>query len=474
MKPVKTKTGVNSSRRRALRQMSAGCGAMATTPMVAQMLSLAATRSALAATPQSDFKALVVLFLFGGNDGHNMLVPMDPSEYADYQSIRTNMSLPQTDLLATTIGSSSGRPFAFHPSMPFCTDMYRAGELNVVANVGTLVEPTTMQQYQNRSTQRPAGLFSHSDQQRSWQTATPQSRVGLTGWAGRTADMLSDTVNSNPSLSINYSIDGENLMLTGDTVTPYVLDRSRGAHVLEGYGGSRPLDRILTRAHDSLTGATYSNLLQASLAQTKFHAVDGALEYNQRTADVQLNTVFPTHSLGREFERVAKTIAVQEALGQTRQLFFIGDGGWDNHSNLLSAQERNLREVDEALKAFRDAIVELGAQGKVTCAMASDFARTLTSNGRGSDHAWGSNMLVLGPGSVNGGDIFGEYPVSLDTGGPLYIGRGRLLPTVSTDEYYGELASWLGVSGTSTEMEQILPNVRNFWDGTGRPLGFMS
>ncbi|MEM7543160.1 MAG: DUF1501 domain-containing protein [Pseudomonadota bacterium] len=469
---------VDTNRRSVLK---GACAGMLTTPLLSQMLAMTTTRAALAAEPQSDFKALVCLFLFGGNDSHNMLAPMEPSEFADYQTVRTNIALPEVELQPNLIFGSSnpaspqfGRRFAFHPSLPKVTDLYRSGSLAVVGNVGTLVQPLTIAQYESNQYPKPVGLFSHSSHQRNWQTAMPQSRDALSGWAGRMAEILSDTANSNPALSINYSIDGENLMLTGDQLVPFVLNRGSGARLMDGYGGNSVLDRILTRATDSITSATYANLLQQSYAQTKDRAIDGAIEYNLRVNEIELATQFPSTGLGQEFERAAKTIAAQAALGQSRQLFFIGDGNWDNHQNLLTTQQRNLEEVDDALKAFHDAVIELGCQGQVTTFLASDFARTLTSNGRGSDHAWGGNMLVMGPGAVNGGEIYGEYPITLATGGPLDIGRGRLLPTVSTDQYYGELASWFGVSGSSVEMEQILPNVRNFWDGTNQPIGFMA
>ncbi len=469
----------NSSRRNFLKY-TGGCSAMASTSALSQMLSLTMTQAAAAAVPQSDYKAMICLFLNGGNDSYNMLMPYENSEHADYQAVRTAVAYSRNELISTAITDpNSGRQFAFHPNMTDCRDMYNNGNLACVANVGTLVEPITAQQYRDRFRNSdvtfPVGLFSHSDHQRAWQTAVPQTRSGLTGWAGRCSDLLNDSFNSNPALSICYSLDGERTMLSGQSTFQYVLNEYSGADVLNGYGGGSTMDRILTRSHDSLTNATYANLLADTFANKKFNAVNGALEYNANTEDINFNTQFPENNLGREMEQIMKTISVQEALGQTRQIFFVQEGNWDHHGNFNQNHPPQIQKINDVLKAVNDAIYEIGAEGKVLLFMASDFARTLTFNGSGTDHAWGGNMLLLGPGVINGGRVYGDYPVSLNTGNPLDIGRGRVVPTSSVDQYYLEIAQWFGIDPNSTEMQYILPNLGNFWSpGQSLPFGFIS
>ncbi len=475
---TKTNKSKHSSSRRNFLKYSSGCAAMSSTAALSQMLSLAMTQSAAAAVPQSDYKAIICLFLGGGNDSHNTLIPYEPSEHADYAAVRTAAAIPIASLANTAITDQFGRQFAFHPNMPECRDLYNNGSLACVANIGTLVEPVTLSQYQNRNNNNvglPVGLFSHSDHQRSWQTAVPQTRDGLTGWAGRCSDLINDTVNANSALSICYSLDGENTMITGTSTVPYVLSENSGANLLNGYGGGSALDRILTRSTDSLTSATYANLLADTFSSKKGGAIQSAINYNTNSEAINLATQFPNNSLGREMEQVIKTIAIQESLGQTRQIFYVSEGGFDNHGDLLNRHGSQMAKISQTLKAVHDAILEIGAAGKVTLFIASDFARTLTFNGSGSDHAWGGNVMVLGPGTVNGGNVYGSYPTSLATGNSLDIGRGRILPTTSVDEYYLELANWFGISPTSTEMQFILPNLSNFWSsGSAFPLGFMS
>lgn len=469
----------NSSRRDFLKY-SGGCSALASTSAMSQIISLAMTQSAAAAVPQDEYKAIICLFLSGGSDSYNMLIPYEPSEHADYQSVRTQVAVARNQLANTAITDpNSGKQYAFHPNMPDCRDMYNNGNLAAVANVGSLVEPVTVQQYNNRfrnpGVTFPVGLFSHDDHQRSWQTAVPQTREGLTGWAGRCADLINDNVNANPALSICYSLDGENTMISGLSSFPYVLNEFSGANVMNGYGGGNTLDRIMTRSHDSLTNATYANILTDTFANKKFTAVNSAIEYNNSTDVINFNTQFPNNTLGRELEQIMKTIAVQESLGQTRQIFYVSEGNWDHHGNFNQNFPPQIAKVNDVLKAVHDTIIEIGAEGKVLLFMGSDFARTLTFNGSGTDHAWGGNMLLVGPGVVNGGQVFGTYPESLNTGNNLDIGRGRILPTSSVDQYYMEIANWFGIDPASSEMAYILPNLSNFWSsGQALPFGMFS
>lgn len=422
-----------------------------------------------ALTGITGYKALVCVFQRGGNDSFNMLTPYEPGEYADYATVRGSLALPSEALLP--ISGSDGRRYGIHPGMPEVRDLYQAGKLAFLANVGSLIAPTDRTSYESEE-KLPEGLFSHSDQQRHWQTSVPQSRTQITGWAGRMADALTDQVNNNPTISMNLALDGTNILQTGDRVVPYVV-RSTGAAELAGYNRTNTLDRILTRTNDSLLEQTYSDLLKRTHADIRRNSIDAAIEFSQATDAVPLTTPFPATSLGKQLEMVARTIGAREALGQTRQIYFVARGGWDHHDALLSRQAEKLPELSTSLAAFHDATVELGVANDVALFSVSDFGRTLSSNGNGSDHAWGGNHIIMG-GDVRGGDVYGAYPESLALGNPLDVGRGRLIPTTSSDEYSAELALWFGIPNDGT-LETVLPNVRNFLasGSPSSPLGFM-
>jgi uncharacterized protein (DUF1501 family) len=351
-------------------------------------------------------------------------------------------------------------------------DLYRAGNLAFVANVGTLIEPTDRSSYGDGA-RLPLGLFSHSDQQQHWQTSVPQSRSQLTGWAGRMADVLEDAVNGNAAFSMNVAIEQLNILQTGRNVVPWVVGAEGGAEVLAGFGLANPQDRILTAATTNLLDQTYGDLLKRTYAGVRRQAIDAAVEYNEATAAVAIATPFPDTVLGRGLRQVARAIGAREALGQRRQMFFLARGGWDHHDGVLTLQAQMLPELSQALRAFHDATVELGVASEVVTFTVSDFARTLSTNGNGSDHAWGGNHMVMG-GGVGGGRLYGSYPSSLAPGSELDVGRGRIIPTTSVDEYAAELAMWFGVGNDAT-LETILPNLRNFYPASagGAPLGFL-
>lgn len=449
------------------------------------LVNLGVTKSALAAVgPFNDYKAMVCVFFLGGMDSFNLLVPdsSDSTAYADYLSVRGG--LPSNGGLALGVGEmlplldqNSGRTFAVPSNMSPLAELYDQGNLAFLANVGTLVEPTSYDQYKARAN-LPLGLFSHSDGQRAWQTAYPQTRAQISGWAGRVADILSDSVNGNPAVSMNIAMDSTNILQTGNLTSPYIIS-SNGATELNGYFGSGARDRILQRATDGLLPQVYGDLLEATYATMSLTAIDGAIQYNDATENISLNTIFPSSSFGRKMERIARSIGAQATLGQDRQIFYVGVGGWDYHSEILNAGDSRLTDVAVTLKAFYEALAELQMTDNVTTFTVSDFARTLSSNGNGSDHAWGANMMVMG-GGVRGAAVYGHYPQSLlnplgPDGGQLDVGRGRLIPTTSVDEYCAELAMWLGIPNDAN-LEQILPNIRNFFPagGTSGPLGFMA
>ncbi|WP_372895258.1 DUF1501 domain-containing protein [Stieleria sp.] len=494
--------------RRALLKAAGGCGLMTNTSLMATLLNLQATKSLMAAeTNPTGYKAIVCLFLLGGNDSYNMLAPYDGTptsgEYGDYVSARGGVHDPDTNPSGLAIDQSSlvsvagpdARNFGLHPAMaaqafaepapdplpdPSTTGvagLYNTGKLSFVSNVGSLIEPTTRTQYNSRAG-LPLGLFSHADLQRHWQTGFPQSRSKITGWGGRMADLLQST-NSNPTVSMNISVNGMNLFQTGSDVIPYAIGNS-GATKVNGYSGSLGRqDRMNSRAINNILDQTYNDLLAKSFAETNRNSAEAALEFNTATDAVDINTPFASENPSNQLKMVAKVIGARATLGQTRQIFFVTNGGWDNHSGLIGAQQTNLAEVSRAIRSFYDATVELGIQNDVALFTASDFARTLGTNGQGSDHAWGGNQIVAG-GSVDGGKLFGKYPTSLTSpvdpiAGNLNLGRGRLIPTTSVDEMAADLAMWFGV-GNNQDLVDVIPNIRNFFSAgpTAGPLGLFT
>ena len=475
------------SRRSWFQRAGAGCAALTNTSLVATLLNLQATKSAVASSGNTDgYKALVCLFLFGGNDSHNMLIPADgdvgAGEYGDYHAVRggtTNggIAIPKSSLLPITGPGSRG--FGLHPGMPEVVELYNQGNLSFLANIGSLVRPTNRADY-NARVDLPVGLFSHSDLQRHWMTSVPQTRSQITGWAGRMADVLTDDVNLNPTVSMNISINGMNLFQTGGAVVPYTITQS-GATQVAGYGGTSLEDRIYSRATDNLLDLTYSDLLAKTFAETSRASLDAAIGFNDAVNQVQLNTAFSADALSQRFKMIAQVIGSASQLQQTRQVFFISQGGFDLHSNLINGHAALLPQISRALRDFHDALVELGCENDVVTFTASDFARTLSTNGQGSDHGWGANQLVMG-GGMDGGKILGDYPTSLQSpqgsaGGSSFnldVGRGRLIPTMSVDELSAELAMWFGVENGS-DLEMILPNIREFYSSSasGPPLGIL-
>ncbi len=482
---------------------------MTHTSLMATLLNLQATKAMMAAeTNPTGYKALVCLFLFGGNDSHNMLVPADgdlaSGEYAQYHTIRGGvrsagnsggLALEQSTLLP--ISGQDGRSFGLHPGLaeevnatpqPDGTTglakLYNDGKLAFINNVGSLIEPTTRQQY-NQRVNLPLGLFSHSDLQRHWQTGFPQSRSKITGWGGRMGDLLLST-NENPYVSMNISLGGMNLYQTGQDVIPYAIGTG-GADAVNDYhpglSTSNRERRMYTRAVDGMfppagnvIDQTYGDLLTKTFSQSVRGSIDAAIEFNNATDSVALKTEFADEDPSTKLAMVARCIGARTALQQNRQVFFVSFGGFDNHNNLIDSHLLRMPRISRAIKSFYDALVELGVENDVTLFTASDFARTLTTNGQGSDHAWGGNHFVMG-GGVNGGRMFGDYPTDLvqpmhPEFGDLNLGRGRVLPTTSVDVFSADLAMWFGV-GNNQDLETIIPNIRNFYGsgGTAPPLG---
>ena len=475
--------------RRELLKAAGGCAALTNTSLLSTLFSLTATNCAVAQSGDlGGYKALVCLFLFGGNDSFNMLTPLSSGERDDYLAARGGvyspgngaLGLPDNTLHSIT-DNTTGRTFGIHPAMPEMKTLYDQGKLTFLCNVGSLVEPTTMADYQSRAS-LPLGLFSHADLQRHWMTSVPQTRSQITGWAGRMADMVTGATNSNENISMNISLNNVNMMQTGGSVVPYVITDS-GAQEVGWYGPTWTQAKIFSTLADDVLSRSYGNLMEKTFAQQNRNSLDAAIEFNaavEQQSGVDGYFSENPSSLERQLRMVAKAIGAQNVLGQNRQVYFISRGGWDNHDELINNQNNNLGDISRSLKSFQDAIDGLGMTNNVVTFTASDFARTLSSNGRGSDHAWGGNQIIMG-GGVSGGKLHGHYPTSLiNPKAPpsldsfdLNTGRGRLIPTTSVDQMAAELAMWYGVANDNN-MEQILPNIRNFHSaGSDLPIGFL-
>ena len=454
------------SRRRFLGQAS--CAAVGTTALFNTVLNMGMFNS-LAAPGAPGYKGLVCLFLGGGIDSFNMLVPRGPAEYAEYAAARADLALAVDTLLPIVPATSDGREYGLHAGLPELQALFEQGNLALVANVGTLVEPTTLQQFQNRSVALPLGLFSHSDQAMHWQTSVPDQRTAV-GWGGRMADVL-QAGNCNQNISMNISLSGSNVFQSGNLTAHYTIG-PEGSQGLRDYGETTPDALVRTEAIDGLLGLTYHNVFEKTFAARMRSAIDAHVEFSAAIEGLApLQTVFSNTGLSQRFRMIAQTIAAREALGMSRQTFFVMAGGWDHHDEVIVNQEAMLPVISQALGEFYSALEEIGVADDVVTFTASDFGRTLSSNGRGSDHAWGGNHLVLG-GSVAGGEIYGQFP-PLYLGNPLDVNRGRMIPTTSVDEYFAEMALWFGVP--STDLELVLPNIARFYSpgSATPPIGFL-
>lgn len=457
------------SRRQFIGQAS--CAAVGSTALFNTLLNLRMVSTAAAQTIGNDYRALVCLFFGGGNDSFNMLVPRGNAshEYPEYAAIRADLALPQASLLPLNALNSMNRVLGLHPSMAGLQGLFENGKAAFVSNVGTLVERITKHQYENDLVPVPLGLYSHSDQIEQWQTSVPETSSPI-GWGGRTADLL-HSLNDNDVISMNISLSGNNVFQAGRDVIEYAISDD-GSIGLDGYEGTWNNAAARATAIDSQLGLTYQNLFEQTFAKSSRGAIDAHYGFMAAiNAQPPLTTVFPSTYLGSQLRMIARVIAARGALGMKRQTFFVMRGGWDHHDEVINNQQVMLGEVSDAVTAFYNATVELGIANGVTLFTASDFGRTLTSNGAGSDHAWGGNHFVVG-GAVNGRRVFGQYP-DLFEDNALDTGRGRIIPTTAVDEYFAELALWMGVDPVN--LSTVLPNIGRFYTpgSPNNPLGFM-
>lgn len=484
-----TDSGYNISRRGFLRQSA--CAALGYTGLVNSLAHLTLVNNAVAQTSLTGYKALVVVFLNGGNDSNNMLIPrMGHPQYNNYKVARDFLRImdqndparPASEPYSIPLTTPDGT-YGIHPSMQPVADLFHAGELSFVANVGTLCFPIlTQQDYITGAVPLPPERFSHSSQQVQWQSSLPDQEFS-TGWGGRIADLLAPTTSSSGAVSMNIAINNLSSLQVGNDVIQYVIG-SGGALTLEGYGtnyGSawdgtnytnttkgkrfKAFEDVMRYTHEHLLEASYNDVMRRSRAN---EVNVGAAMTAAAGTGVNFGTLFNQNlGLARQLQMIAQLIAGRSALGNTRQIFFCSISGYDTHSGQVAAHANLMNELASSLKSFRDALVQLGVYDNVLTLTESDFARTLTPNTTGSDHAWGGHHMVMG-GPVNGGRIFGHFPnLTLNSGRDTNTGngRGRWIPTTSVEQYTAAAARWFGVD--SGNLATIFPNLHRFDDPFG-------
>jgi uncharacterized protein (DUF1501 family) len=462
------------------REFVRGCAALGMAAFATGLERFAHLGSVAQAQAPTDYKALVGIFLNGGNDGNNTIVPLDAAGYAAYSAVRSpsGLAIPQASLLPIT-PPSIGRPFGLHPNLPELQALWNAQRLAVVANVGPLVRPITRDQYRN-GIGRPIQLFSHSDQVATWQTSRPDTR-SPTGWGGRMADAVVD-LNAGSVFPLITSVAGSNALFAlgvatrplGISPAPTPLNQ---VLVLNGFN-TTPESVARRNAMTALRGMDSDLVLVDATSDATQQGIDIGQALG---ADSALTTVFPNTSLGNQLKQVAKLIKLNQtapALGLNRQIFFCSIGGFDTHSSQVPGQESLLADVSQAMAAFYNATVEIGLANRVTAFTLSDFGRTLTGSGSGAgvgtDHAWGNHHFVMG-GAVRGGEFYGVpgtngtvFP-SLQLSGPDDTdSRGRWIPTTAVDQYAATMGAWFGV--TAGEMGTVFPLLGRFVTPN---LGFM-
>jgi uncharacterized protein (DUF1501 family) len=413
--------------------------------------------NAYAANP-SNYRAMVCIFLSGGNDGNNTIVPLNTSvqKYLTYQGARQSLALSQASLLP--VATKNGDSYGLHPMLPEIKALYQQGKAAMLANVGMLVIPipdkNTYNQYSNGGALLPVNLFSHSDQSSQWQNTAP-SGISSTGWGGRMADIMQG-MNSGAVFPPVVTTGGCGPFCTGAQTLPTVVPAG-GAIPITGNGN----DPARVTGFNQLL--TFDNGLQ--LVQQANGIVTRGSNYvnalnGQIAAAAALQTAFPASNLGQQLKMIARIIQVHGGLSLNRQIFFVNYGGFDTHGAQIATQGPLLQDLSQSISAFYNATVELGVDQSVTTFTSSEFGRTLMANSSGgTDHAWGNHHFIVG-GSVAGADMYGTYP-TLQLGNSLdATGRGTMIPTTSVDQYAATLAKWFGVAPAN--MAQIFPNIGNF------------
>lgn len=469
-------------------------------------LSLISEAAAAGRHTFGDYKALVCVYLGGGNDAFNTIAPCDASHYDVYAATRQGLSLAQSDLLANALSPlafadglpggppSDGATYGMHPSMGQVAGgnaglrgLFNSGKVAIVANVGSLLYPITQQEYQNGSVATPPQLYSHDDQTKQWQTSRPDD-ANANGWGGRIADML-QSANAGV-LPMSITMAGSNLFQRGDAVNQYALDSwnatAEAAGGVDDYGNPIPYfsvpgmsfrgdgpdswmlpqDPGRAAAYDALRASgAQANVLERAFADASTRSIANAALINAAMEGTRLTTPFPDTNLGNQLAAVALLIKVRAALGMSRQVFFVSVGNYDTHSAQIGEQSDNLMQLSQALAAFHAATVEMGVEDSVTSFTASDFGRSLAVNSDGTDHGWGAHHFVVG-GAVRGQRFYGAMPSLAQyndadpQSNPDDTGYGQIIPTLAVDQYAATLASWFGVA--SGDVADIFPNLGRF------------
>jgi uncharacterized protein (DUF1501 family) len=421
--------------------------------------------AAAGAQAATDYKALVCVFLYGGVDGNNLLVPMDSAGYAQYSAVRppaSNVNLTQAQLLPIQ-PATGGTPYGLHPQLTELQPLFSQGKLAILANVGPLTQPTTKTNY---LTVRPQNLFSHSDQQNQWQSSV-STGVSRSGWGGRIADQLQG---ENASFPVVTSIAGTSLFTAGDSSSSLALPPTGGL-ALQGLNGSAAANARLA-ALNTILGADRDNtyVKAAGDITTQALSLSGTVNPILTSTASPLTALFSgqNNSIADQFLAVAKLIEARAQTGARRQVFFVSLGGFDTHGNQVNVMDTLIGQLSPAMRSFYDATVQLGLADKVVTFTLSDFGRTLLPNSNaGTDHAWGNNLFVMG-GAVKGGDMYGRYPTLVRTGPDDADTSGRWIPTLSVEQYGATLARWFGLSDTA--IAAVFPRLTRFSTGN---LGFL-
>ena len=416
----------------------------------------------------TDYKALVCVFLNGGNDGNSLIIPIDTAGYASYKAGRAGLALPQAALLPIQ-PSSASTPYGLHTKFPELQQLFNQKHVAILANVGTLVTPVTKKQVQTGSATLPDNLLSHLDQQLQMQSAQFTGGLAEVGWGARVLEIPNiQALNASALLPGNISLDGENVFVDGQSARPAIVSPGN-LTALDGFNLNDTAD--LARYNAMQQMLSFDSGL--SLVQTANGTMQNAFQDTKALSDAfagaaALKTAFPNSNLGSQLQQVAKIIQVRQALGLGRQVFFVQTGGFDTHSDQVNAHNNLYADLSTSLNAFYQATSEMGVQQQVTAFTLSDFGRALQPDSTaGTDHAWGSHHVIMG-GAVLGGDLYGTFP-SLALGGPDdATSQGRWIPTTSLDQYGATLASWFGVA--DADLASVFPNIGNF---TNPKLAFM-
>lgn len=451
---------------------------------------------AAASTFTSDYKAIVCLYFGGGNDSANMVLATDSPSWAGYQAARSlggaaSIALPMARVLpiglnTPRVDAVGTRSFALHPDLKQVKSLFDAGRAAVVANVGTLIEPIADKVvYRSNSVKKPSNLFSHNDQTDQWHSTDPSKPIY--GWGGRMGDVLKTSNSKQNFTSISSS--GNSVFLAGETINQYQINANGAAVPIGGMTNLFGLNASNNPLQAIITNTASSNLLEREHAAVVERSIAAQTDLNDVMQATNLSVPLPTqytnpsnnqlanNPLATQLRTVARIIAGQSTLGTHRQVFFVNIGGFDTHDNQLAVQANLMARIDHAVAYFYNTLSTLADLGdmsdKVTLFTASDFGRTFTSNGDGTDHGWGAHHFVVG-GAVKGKDIYGAFPQTAVTNtgagidNPLDVGSGNWIPTVSVDQYAATIAKWFGLN--QTEIASVFPNLANF---ATPDLGFM-